>query len=68
MIVLCADAQMQPAPGSQDALLAATLVRSATVDFMCRECVTASARKNPIGKHRKSDASIPLKLNNGERR
>ena len=41
-----------------DALLAATLVRSATADFVCKECVTALAEETRIGKHRKSDASI----------
>jgi hypothetical protein len=67
-VLLCADAPIQSPSGSRDALLAATFVRSATADFMCKKCVTALARKNPIGTHRKSGASIPLTRNNGERR
>jgi hypothetical protein len=45
MSLLCTSAQIQFASGSRDALLAATLVRSATADFMCKECVTALAEK-----------------------
>ena len=67
VILLCADAQIQSASGSRDALLAATLVPSATADFMCKECVTVLVEENPIGPLRKSDASIPRTRNNGER-
>jgi hypothetical protein len=63
VIVLRADAQIQSA-----GLLAATLVRSATADFMSKECVTALFGKNLLGTHGKSDASIPDTPNNGERR
>jgi len=42
---------------SRDALLAATLVRSAIADFLCKECVTGVA-----GKIRSARIESPLRL------
>ncbi|MDB6106940.1 MAG: hypothetical protein JWO52_6939 [Gammaproteobacteria bacterium] len=52
--------RFNPASGSLDALLAATFVRSATADFMCKECVTARAGKISL-----AGIESPLRLSAG---